>query len=393
MMTISSCKDDELTQNDPLPNAPINFKIEYEAQIPEGQDTSIYQFKVKLSDAARNNISLTVKTEENTALANVDFIPFEEEIEFKAGNTSKTIQITILGNSEVEEDKSFYINFTNPVNAILITDRIEVFILNDDTLAPKDTLPFFVPDTGYYTPISYPNMTLIWNDEFEDTVLNSQFWTYEIGTGNWGWGNNELQYYTDRNTIVKEGYLVIEAKEENIGANKYTSSRIVTMNKFDFVYGRVDIRAALPYGQGIWPALWMLGANFQTAGWPECGETDIMEMVGGGANDSEVHGTCHWSNAGNYATYSGSYILPQGKFYDEFHVFSIYWNSRSITWYVDDIKYHEIDITPAELSEFRNNAFFIFNVAVGGNWPGSPDASTVFPQRMIVDYVRVFQNL
>ncbi|MEO0639590.1 MAG: glycoside hydrolase family 16 protein, partial [Bacteroidota bacterium] len=165
-----------------------------------------------------------------------------------------------------------------------------------------------------------------------------------------------------------------------------------TRDKQSFQYGRVDIRALLPKGQGIWPALWMLGSNFSSVGWPRCGEIDIMELVGGGeGKDDVVHGTVHWEQDGQRALFGGDYQLPTGIFNDEFHVFSIIWTENAIRWLVDDIEYHVINTSPAELDEFRNSFFFIFNVAVGGDWPGSPDGSTEFPQMMVVDYVRVFQ--
>jgi len=154
----------------------------------------------------------------------------------------------------------------------------------------------------------------------------------------------------------------------------------------------VDIRAALPKGQGIWPALWMLGSNFDTVSWPACGEIDIMEMIGGGGRENTVHGTVHWQNEGKHAQFGGKTTLPSGTFSDQFAVYSITWDATSIRWFVDNKQYHVIDTTPAELDEFRRNFFFIFNVAVGGNWPGSPNTTTTFPQHMIVDYVRVFQS-
>jgi len=248
-----------------------------------------------------------------------------------------------------------------------------------------------IPNTGYSTPISYPNYSLIWNDEFDGNSLSSA-WVHEIGNGNWGWGNNELQYYRSQNTSVEDGYLIITAKQENFGGQNYTSSRIKTQGVESFQYGRIDIRAALPNGQGIWPALWMLGDNISSASWPGCGEIDIMELIGGnGYNDRTVYGTIHWDDNG-HVNYGGHNSLPSGTmFSDEFHVFSIIWTSTSIKWLRDDVQYHEADITPSSLSEFHQNFFFIFNVAVGGNWPGSPDGTTIFPQKMIVDYVRVFQ--
>ncbi len=249
-----------------------------------------------------------------------------------------------------------------------------------------------IDDTGYSTPLTYDGWSRIWNDEFDAAELNESYWNYELGTGSNGWGNNELQHYRRENTSLDQGYLIIEAKRESFSGSQYTSSRLTTEGKFDFKYGRVDIRAKLPRGQGIWPALWMLGANFRSVGWPYCGEIDVMEMIGGEGKDNVVHGTIHWDNNGTKADYGGSEQLSSGIFYDEFHVFSIIWDSDAITWYLDDEQFHTVSITPAALSEFQEEFFFIFNVAVGGNWPGSPNSSTNFPQRMIVDYVRVFQT-
>ncbi|MGL1889258.1 MAG: glycoside hydrolase family 16 protein [Reichenbachiella sp.] len=265
-----------------------------------------------------------------------------------------------------------YISKTNEVNVIV-----------GDIGGPVDV------EDGYNTPLTYEGMNLVWQDEFSGSQLDTDSWTYEIGTGNSGWGNNELQYYTDDNTTVSDGVLTIEAREESFQGSNYTSSRIVTDGKESFRYGRIDMRAVLPQGQGIWPALWMLGSNFRAVSWPACGEIDIMEMVGGSENTT--HGTVHWDNNGN-ANYGGKYQLDEGIFSDEYHVFTIIWNSSAITWYVDDVQFHVIDTTPASLSEFHNEFFFIFNVAVGGNWPGSPDANTRFPQQMKVDFVRVFQD-
>ncbi len=248
-----------------------------------------------------------------------------------------------------------------------------------------------IPTTGYSTPLDYAGYSLVWQDEFNGTSLSAD-WVHEIGNGVSGWGNNELIYYRPENVEVSDGLLKITAKQENFGGQNYTSSRIKTQGKKSFEKGRIDIRAALPYGKGIWPALWMLGDNIGAVGWPACGEIDIMELIGGeGFNDRTVYGTIHWSNDGSNASYGGSNTLASAKYAEEFHVFSIIWDDNSIKWLRDDIQYHTADITPAALAEFHNNFFFIFNVAVGGNWPGSPDASTIFPQVMAVDYVRVFQ--
>lgn len=247
------------------------------------------------------------------------------------------------------------------------------------------------PTIGYETPLSYPGYTLVWQDEFSGTALSAD-WVHDIGTGASGWGNNELQYYRQENVEVVGGLLKITAKQENFGGKNYTSSRIKTQGKKSFEKGRIDIRAALPYGKGIWPALWMLGDNITAVGWPACGEIDIMELIGGeGFNDRTVYGTIHWDNDGSNASYGGSNSLATGKYAEEFHVFSIVWTETSIKWLRDDIQYQTADISPAALSEFHDNFFFIMNVAVGGDWPGSPDGSTIFPQVMAVDYVRVFQ--
>lgn len=249
-----------------------------------------------------------------------------------------------------------------------------------------------IPTVGYTTPNSYPGYDLVWSDEFNGNTLSSD-WVQEIGNGSWGWGNNELQFYKEENTVVEDGLLKITAKEESAASFNYTSSRIKTQGLQSFKYGRIDVRAALPYGQGFWPAIWMLGDNIPSVSWPNCGEIDIMELVGGGAyNDRTIYGTVHWSDNGSHASYGDNNSLSVGEMYaEEFHVFSIIWDESAIKFLRDDMQYHIIDITSPNLSAFHQNFFLILNVAVGGNWPGSPNASTLFPQTMAVDYVRVFQ--
>jgi beta-glucanase (GH16 family) len=249
-------------------------------------------------------------------------------------------------------------------------------------------------EDGYYSPLTYEGYDLVWNDEFNGSEIDPANWVFETGTGCpnlCGWGNNELQFYRQENAWVEEGVLTIEARKENHSGSNYTSTRMKTQAKRSFKYGRIDIRALLPKGKGIWPALWMLGDNITSVGWPSCGEIDIMELVGGADSDNRVHGTLHWNDNGAVNA-GGSYTLSNGIFADEYHVFTIIWNEFSIKWLVNDIQFHEIDITPSHMTEFHERFFFIFNVAVGGNWPGSPDETTVFPQQMKVDYVRVFQK-
>jgi hypothetical protein len=247
-----------------------------------------------------------------------------------------------------------------------------------------------VDGDGYQGADSYPGKTLVWSDEFDGTTINSANWTYDLGAS--GWGNNEWQNYTSSpsNSSVADGFLTITAREEGGG---YTSARMKSVDLQEFQFGRIDIRAKLPEGQGIWPALWMLGANFPEGGWPQCGEIDIMELVG--HQPSTNHGTAHWGANFGVHQYTGSSIsLPGGaKFSDAFHLFSIEWQQNSIVWYMDDQQFFSIDNTQMNGQPYPFNApfFFIMNIAVGGNWPGYPDATTVFPQTMVVDYVRVFQ--
>ena len=248
--------------------------------------------------------------------------------------------------------------------------------------------------SGYQSATSYDGYSQVWSDEFDGSEVDENNWGYDIGGG--GWGNKELEFYTNRNAYLTEGNLVIRANKENYGGREYTSSRLKTQSKQTVNYGRIDIRAVMPQGQGIWPALWMLGSNFPTVGWPHSGEIDIMEMIGGNGRENTVHGTAHWYNqsSNQNASYGGNYGLPSGETLStNFHVFSIDWDSTSITWYLDNVQYHTMAINDSSsLAAFRKDFFFIFNVAVGGNWPLDPDASTVFPQRMVVDYVRVFQK-
>lgn len=246
----------------------------------------------------------------------------------------------------------------------------------------------------YSHPLGAQCYELIWTEEFDSAGMPApDTWNFE--TGGDGWGNNELQYYRadSSNAYVEKGTLVITARKENYGESAYTSARITTKDKFEFQYGKIEARMRLPFGQGIWPAFWMLGENISEVSWPACGEIDIMEMVGGQGRENTVHGTVFWDHNGSNADYGQPYTLPSGIFADTFHLFSVEWTPQTIRWFVDGIQFNVIDITPAPLSEFHNDFFVILNVAVGGNWPGSPDASTLFPQQMEVDYVRMYKGI
>ena len=233
-----------------------------------------------------------------------------------------------------------------------------------------------------------PTWNLVWSDEFDGTTLNTANWVYDIGTGSGGWGNNELEYYTDRtqNVAVTGGNLEITALKESYGGMGYTSGRIKTLGKQSWTYGKVEARIKLPTGQGIWPAFWMLGSNIGTASWPGCGEIDIMEHVN---NESVTHGTMHWDYNG-YQYYGGS---SPNLDLSQYHTYAIEWDANAIKWFVDGTQYWEGNIANSinGTDEFHKPFFILLNLAVGGNWPGSPNSSTVFPAKMYVDYVRVYQ--
>jgi beta-glucanase (GH16 family) len=251
-------------------------------------------------------------------------------------------------------------------------------------------------NAGYDAPTSYPGYTLAWADEFNGGALNAAAWTVEGGDGCpglCGWGNNELEYYTGRpeNLFFQDGKLLIEARKESFSGKNYTSSKIVTRGKKVFKYGRVDIRAKLPKGKGIWPALWMLPQNNVYGGWPTSGEIDIMELVG--HEPGKAYGTLHYGPGPGSTAISRGYILPAGTFNDEFHVFSLEWKMDQLKIFVDGNLFSTVnkaDVGSATWP-FNEDFFFIFNLAVGGNWPGNPDTATNFPQWLVVDYVRVYQ--
>ena len=225
---------------------------------------------------------------------------------------------------------------------------------------------------------------LVWHDEFDSSALDETKWNYEVN-GNGG-GNNELQYYTDspKNCFIEDSCLVIQALKENYLGKEYTSARLNSNDKGDWKYGRFEARAKLPYSQGLWPAIWMLPTDWVYGGWPASGEIDIMEELGQEAN--KVYGTVHYGTP--HQQQGGNYTLSNGYFLSDFHVFACEWNSTSISFFVDNTKYFTAHIS----KPFDQRFHFVLNVAVGGNWPGNPDYNSIFPQRMTIDYVRVFQK-
>ncbi|CAL2080855.1 family 16 glycosylhydrolase [Tenacibaculum sp. 190524A02b] len=236
---------------------------------------------------------------------------------------------------------------------------------------------------------NYIYNNLVWEDDF---IINgapdTSKWTYDIGTGTNGWGNNESQYYTNRadNVVVENGHLIITAKKEDYMGSAYTSARLKTEGLFDFKYGRVEIKAKLPGSAGTWPALWMLGSNFSTIGWPRCGEIDIMEQTGNDKNT--VLATCHWFDTASNTKADFGQTTSITNATIAFHKYTLEWTPESIKMYVDDVKYYEL-ANNANLP-FDQNFFLLFNIAMGGTLGGSIDAAFL-QETMEIDYVKVYQ--
>ncbi len=248
---------------------------------------------------------------------------------------------------------------------------------------------------------SIAGWTLTWSDEFngaDGTAVDPTKWKHDVGGT--GWGNNELEYYTNgtQNAVQMGGNLVITATTQgasqyhcSYGTCQYTSARLLTQGLFSQQYGRFEARAKMPTGKGLWPAIWMLGDNISTVSWPACGEIDFMETVG--TDISTNHGSLHMP-----ASYgpSGTFKLPNGaSFADAFHTFAIEWEPGTIRFYVDDQLYEtrtQASVPAGDTWEFLHPFFLLINVAVGGQWPGSPDSTTTFPQTLLVDWVRVYEK-
>jgi len=244
---------------------------------------------------------------------------------------------------------------------------------------------------------------MVWNDEFDGTEIDASKWSYDLEDGCQisenlcGWGNNELEYYTDRpeNSYLENGNLVIKAIREipfYLGQHRYTSARMVTKNKGDWKYGRVDVRAKLPTGQGLWPAIWMLPTENVYGGWPKSGEIDIMENIGSESN--RIFGTIHYGH--DFWRFNSQGLeLEEGSFAEDFHVFTLLWDENCIQFQMDGQDVGEPNTRSTVLPTtypFDQEFHLLLNVAVGGNLPGNPNGSTSFPQTMEVDYVRVYQE-
>jgi len=237
------------------------------------------------------------------------------------------------------------------------------------------------------TQVFGQSWNMVWSDEFNYAGLpDNTKWGNEL-RGN---ANQELQYYTFKrleNSKVEYGNLLIIAKKESYLDSSYTSARITTEGKFYFTYGKIEARIKTPTGQGIWPAFWMLGKNMSQVGWPACGEVDIMEQIN---SEGKNHGTMHWDKNG-HSKYGGTVVCSV----NQFHVYSIEWTVNSIKWFLDGNKYWEGNIKDSinSTGEFHKPFYLILNLAIGGSWPGNPNSSTIFPDTMSVDYVRVYKDV
>ncbi len=360
--------------------------------MPEGtHGSSNVEVKLTLDHAYSRQVSVTYSTVDGTAKGGDDFTTASNQtITFQPNETVKTIIISIVADDLKEGNETFLVRVENPVNTILLKGYAAIILNTADT-------HYGFNNAGYDAPASYPGYALAWSDEFNGTSLDAAAWSAESGDGCpglCGWGNNELQYYLapPNNLFFQDGKMFIEAKSESYGGKNYTSSRIKTQSKKTFKYGRIDVRAILPKGKGIWPAIWMLPQDNVFGAWPRSGEIDMMELKGG--EPAKVLGTLHYGPGPGSTYISRSYTLPGSTFNDQFHVFSMEWKQDELKWYVDDNLFSTIN--KADLGSnnypFNENFYFILNLAVGGNFPGAPDASTLFPQWLIVDYIRVYQN-
>jgi beta-glucanase (GH16 family) len=277
----------------------------------------------------------------------------------------------------------------------------------DDATTPADdaTTPGSGSDSGAGQPgpgdaAALPGWKLTWSDEFngpDGSAVDPTKWKHDVGGT--GWGNNELEYYTDgtQNAVVKGGNLIVTATKDgasqykcSYGTCTYTSARLLTQGLFSQKYGRFEARAQMPTGKGLWPAIWALGDNISSVSWPACGEIDFMETIG--TDIQTNHGSLHMPS--NYGP-SGTYKLPNGASYaDAFHTFAFEWEPTAIRFYVDDQLYEtqKSTVPGGDTWEFDHPFFLLINVAVGGQWPGSPDGTTTFPQTLKVDWVRVYEK-
>src|SRR4051812_3308822 len=262
-------------------------------------------------------------------------------------------------------------SFTN----LFIFIFLSLFTLHSETSKSSLLTTSFADSTNY---------KLVWSDEFNGNTVDTANWNFEIGGE--GGGNHEQEYYQRANATVSDGNLIISGRKEDVQSNHYTSSRMTTKGKREFLYGKIEARIKIPVGQGFWPAFWMLGANIDKIPWPACGEVDIMEHIN---TDSLLYGTLHWDNGGHVQKGDTLLYTPS-----DFHVYAAEWDASSIRWYLDGKQYHHVDISNNVNStdEFHQPFFILLNLALGGDWPGQKIDDSKLPAKMFVDYVRVYKK-
>jgi len=337
--------------------------------------TTPFEFTISMDKAFSQPVTVSYSTADGTAKAGEDYTAVSNQtVIFQPGEKSKKITISVTADTQREGAETFTVNLSNVVNGV-IAKGVGTGTIRDD-------------DEG----AAFTN--LVWSDEFDYTGLpDNKKWGYDVGGH--GWGNNELQYYTkerSQNARVENGHLVIEARRENMEGREYTSARLVTKNKGDWKYGRIEVKARLPQGRGIWPAIWMLPTEWKYGDWPKSGEIDIMEFVG--YEPDRVHGTVHTQSFNHsIGTQKGSSL----RFTDlatAAHIYAIEWYADKIDFFVDGERYFTFTNTNRGAADwpFDQTFHLILNVAVGGNWGGAQgvDAS-VYPQQFLIDYVRVYQ--
>ena len=351
--------------------------------------TTAFAFEITLGNAYGKDVSVTFSTADGTAVAGEDYQAVNKQtVTIPAGKTAGTFTVNVTGDEWKEGTEDFFVNLESPVNCTLSGTTYKGFINNDDTR-------ILIGDTGGNTsPTTYAGYTLDWSDEFGAATLDAAKWAFDNGDGCpslCGWGNNELEWYTPGdNLYLQDGKLIMEARAESKGTRNYTSTRMKTQDRKAFGLGRIDIRAKVPKGKGIWPAFWMLGTSIATVGWPKCGEIDIMELLG--HEPAKVHSTVHYGNGPGSIQITRSRTSSEA-YSEGFHLYSLIREQDRMRFFVDNQPIMEV--VKADLGgnnyPFNDPFFLIMNTAVGGNWPGNPDATTRFPQWLIVDYVRYFK--
>ncbi|MEL6256597.1 MAG: family 16 glycosylhydrolase [Bacteroidota bacterium] len=376
-------------ETDPGPQAELPKLSIQESRAFERDGNSTMVFEVRTSKTWEEDITVDYAVEGKTAEPGADFTATSGTLTIPAGSLNASFSVEVLDDTDKEVDEKILATLSAPQQAEISGMSAE------GVIEDNDRAEFTAADGGYETSNTHFGYQLVWDEEFDGSELNPDHYNFELEDGCpnlCGWGNMELQWYTDlsKNIKLEDGKLIITATKT--GAANFNSARIQTKGKKEFRFGRIDVRAKMPKGQGIWPAIWMLGSNIDEVGWPACGEIDIMELVGHQPRSS--HGTAHWGAQGDLnSTSSTSVYTIAEDFADNFHVFSIVWESGEIVWYVDETRFHSVTTNDmrGKPYPFNQEMFFIMNVAVGGQWPGSPDETTVFPQTMEVDYLRVFQ--